>query len=316
MDFCEKGKLSFFNRRVVSFIMALIIALSSVNVYAFAEETPDEGTLPPVVLDDGGAGDEDDPPEDPSTPPEETATPDPTDVPSAPFEKTYTMDDGVRFVITAPAGVIIPGKEIFVEREKVEEELENAILKTLEIVKNDYTVIQHKMYLSSGASLNGEAKVRIEKLGLTDLQKSYPGSSISVFVLRCNLDEPVPADRIKKLQRDLDLENNLLQFFVTSLGLFDVVTVIRLPEPTATPEPTEEPTPEPTAEPTVEPTVEPTAEPAEAPTLTSTDAPAAPEASLADEGSSSLVMILLAVFGLAALGLAVALVVVLSKRKR
>ena len=90
------------------------------------------------------------------------------------------------------------------------------------------------------------------------------------------------------------------------------------PEPTEepTPEPTEEPTPEPTAEPTVEPTVEPTAEPAEAPTLTSTDAPAAPEAPPADEGSSSLVMILLAVFGLAALGLAVALVVVLSKRKR
>ncbi len=90
------------------------------------------------------------------------------------------------------------------------------------------------------------------------------------------------------------------------------------PAPTEepTPEPTEEPTPEPTAEPTVEPTVEPTAEPAEAPTLTSTDAPAAPEASPADEGSSSLVMILLAVFGLATLGLAVALVVVLSKRKR
>ena len=66
----------------------------------------------------------------------------------------------------------------------------------------------------------------------------------------------------------------------------------------------------------MEPTVEPTAEPAEAPTLTSTDAPAAPEASPADEGSSSLVMILLAVFGLATLGLAVALVVVLSKRKR
>ena len=235
MDFCKK--LVFFNRRAVAFMMAFILALSSVQVQVFAEGTLDEGPREPIVTDAGAPGNDEDPPK-------ASSTPDPTDPPSAPFQQTVTLDD-VRFVISAPAGVIIPGAEITVERKK-DEEAEKAVLKTLELERvNEWTLIRHKLYLFSGASLNGQASVKIEKLGFTDLQKEYPEASISVYVLRCSPDEPVPADRAKNLNRELNLEQNMVSFFVTSLGLYDVVTVIRQPEPTPTPEPTEEPTPTP-----------------------------------------------------------------------
>ena len=95
------------------------------------------------------------------------------------------------------------------------------------------------------------------------------------------------------------------------------------PPPTPTPEPTAEPTPEPTPELTPEPTAEPTLAPAAPATSAPTNAPvsavevsAAPTAEPAAAGQSPLITVLLAVFGLLALGIVAALAVVVIRRRR
>ena len=209
-------------------------------------------------------------------------------IPSAPFKQITVVDDFL-FTVYADEGVILPGLEITIER-KYDDEFKACVHKALGLENADeYTHIYHKIFSLADVSVSGEAQVRVNRLDFTDLLAQYPGAGIAVYVLRYFPEEAFLADRAQTMYRDVDVEQNQVEFTITRMGLYDVVAVITEPAPTPTPTPevTEEPNDEPSAEPTEETTEEPTEEPADEVTPETTeevptDSPAAPTDEISD----------------------------------
>ena len=80
------------------------------------------------------------------------------------------------------------------------------------------------------SELNKERCRRMEKLGLTGLQEEYPGSRVSVYVLR--YDETVQSlkEKVRSIPVIIQTERNTISFALQGPGLYDVVTVLQLPE--------------------------------------------------------------------------------------
>ena len=164
--------------------------------------------------------------------PEPTAvpTPEPTAVPTAeptpapvPFEQTETVE-GVRFTVTAEAGVFAAGARLTIQKDQ-SGGTTRAAEKALGVSSGKNTVVRHAAYSLTGPAMNGSAKVQIEKLDFTSLQNQYPGAEIKAFVVRCDT-----TGAAEKLQAKVNLGNNQAELSLPQLGVLDVVTVITLPE--------------------------------------------------------------------------------------
>ena len=199
-------------------------------------------------------------------------------IPSAPFHQTANVD-GVLFTIDAAEGVIVPGSEIVIELDSEENGssgMKSYAVRALGLENAGENVhVFHTVFRLYGAALSGSARVRMERVGFSALRNQYPDGAFSVFLVHR------ASDGASVMDPYIGFDQNAVEFSSSEMGEFDLVTVVRVPDPTPeptaepTPEPTEEPTPEPTEEPTPEPTAEPTPEPTADPTPEPTAEPTA-----------------------------------------
>lgn len=145
-----------------------------------------------------------------------------------PFEQTETVE-GVRITVTVRDGARTVDGNTFVAKVSAADFV-SAAEEALGIEQGDGRVIRHAVYRFSFAEMSGPGKVRMEKLGLTGLQEEYPGSRVSVYVLR--YDETVQSlkEKVRSIPVIIQAERNTISFALPEPGLYDVVTVAQLPE--------------------------------------------------------------------------------------
>ena len=145
-----------------------------------------------------------------------------------PFEQTETVE-GVRITVTVRDGARTADGNTFVAKVSAADFV-SAAEEVLGIEQGDGRVIRHAVYRFSFGEMSGPGKVRMEKLGLTGLQEEYPGSRVSVYVLR--YDETVQSlkEKVRSIPVIIQAERNTISFALPEPGLYDVVTVAQLPE--------------------------------------------------------------------------------------
>ena len=145
-----------------------------------------------------------------------------------PFEQTETVE-GVRITVTVRDGARTADGNTFVAKVSAADFV-SAAEEALGIEQGDGRVIRHAVYRFSFGEMSGPGKVRMEKLGLTGLQEEYPGSRVSVYVLR--YDETVQSlkEKVRSIPVIIQTERNTISFALQGPGLYDVVTVLQLPE--------------------------------------------------------------------------------------
>ena len=104
------------------------------------------------------------------------ATPTDLEEKAQPFEQTETAE-GVRITVTAEPGVFAADAVLSVVKAD-DAEAARAAEKALGAEAGETVIILHRMYRISGAEMSGNARITLEKLGLTDLQAQDPGSQV------------------------------------------------------------------------------------------------------------------------------------------
>lgn len=173
------------------------------------------------------------------------ATPTDLEEKAEPFEQTETAE-GVRITVTAEPGVFAADAVLSVVKAD-DAEAARAAEKALGAEAGDTVIILHRMYRISGAEMSGNARITLEKLGLTDLQAQYPDAEISAAVLR------IEADKAQKINAEISVSGNRAVFSTDRTGVYDLAVTVRLPEQE---EPAEEEQPEDGEQPAEEETVE------------------------------------------------------------
>ena len=153
--------------------------------------------------------------------------------PAVPFEQAVSLD-GVKITVTAAAGVLDADARLSISRTG-SSDFAGAAEAVLGLEAGDRIIIRHAVYSFSGAEMNGSAQVKLEKLGLSDLAAAYPDGALSVYVLRCDADARKAEDKARRVSADVKAERNSVSFTLTAPGMYDVVTVVRLPEQAAEP---------------------------------------------------------------------------------
>ena len=191
--------------------------------------------------------------------------------PAVPFGQTETVD-GVKITVSAEAGVFDADAKLNISKTG-NSDFTGAAETALGVRAGERTVISHSVYSISGAKMNGSAQAELENLKLTDLRRTYPEGRVTVYVLRYDENAQKAADRAVRVFEEANPDGNSISFDLSELGLYDVMTVTRLPEKTGTSggKSAEEAAGEPTGEPGEEPTEESTEEPAEELTENPTD---------------------------------------------
>ena len=191
--------------------------------------------------------------------------------PAVPFGQTETVD-GVKITVSAEAGIFDADAKLNISKTG-NGDFTGAAETALGIRAGERIIISHAVYGISGAEMNGSAQAKLENLKLTDLRRTYPEGRVTVYVLRYDENAQKAADRAVRVSEEENPDGNSISFDLSELGLYDVMTVTRLPEKTRTSggKSTEEAAGEPTGEPGEEPTEESTEEPAEELTENPTD---------------------------------------------
>ena len=212
-------------RKTGAAILCAVFLLSCL-VPAYAEETPatptdlaevTEAPEEETLFEDGDVSEEETPEE----------APEPDEEP--PFVQTLTAE-GVRITVTADPGVFSADAELTVELTE-DETFARAAEAALGVTPGSSGIVLHRIYLFSGAEMNGSARVTMERLGLKELQAKYPGAEISVFVLTGQ------GDRAQKTDADVNIARDSAAFLLASPGAVDLLTLVQRP---AEPEPEEE----------------------------------------------------------------------------
>ena len=148
-----------------------------------------------------------------------------------PFRMTETLD-GARITVTSDAGVFSADPILTATRVSDTEFVQTAEA-ALNTDQNRDVIAFHKVYCFSGARMNGNAQVRIDDPELSELQFHYPDSEICVFVMQFDENATVPRDRAVRIRADFNIGRNTVSFSISEMGLYDVIAVVRLPEPAA-----------------------------------------------------------------------------------
>ena len=162
---------------------------------------------------------------------EEPGTATPTDLTAKqePFRMTETLD-GARITVTADAGVF-PEDSTLTAARVSDAEFVQAAEAALNTDQNREVIAFHKVYRFSGARMKGNAQIRIDDPELSELQFRYPDSEICVFVMRFDENAEIPRDRAVRIRADVNIGRNTVSFSISEAGLYDVIAVVRLPEP-------------------------------------------------------------------------------------
>ncbi|WP_207649430.1 hypothetical protein, partial [Sarcina sp. DSM 11001] len=222
-------------RHVMAILLSLVLVLCSTGLTAFAEEIPaaNAGQAEEVFSDDGQqdtssevtdeeALSEDDPLTNGS---EDQDT---WDGPAVSFEQSEAVD-GVVVTVTADPGVFDADASLSIIKTD-SEDFRQASEAELAIEASDTLLIRHAIYSFSGAVMNGGARAELAYLDLSALQQQYPEGEISVAVLRYKDAEQQLQDRAETLSSEYDIYGDTVSFSMPAPGLFDAVTMIRLPE--------------------------------------------------------------------------------------
>ncbi|MBQ4289902.1 MAG: hypothetical protein II719_01785, partial [Clostridia bacterium] len=162
--------------------------------------------------------------------PEEPGETEAEDEEQAPFEQQETIE-GVLITVTADGDVIAEDARLQI-RTVNEPKFTAAAEETLEIQAGTTTIIHHTVYEFTGAEIRGVAKVKLEKLKLTDLKNAYPDGEFSVYVLRDKDNDREGAERADRIAASVQPDRDTVSFLITETGRYDLVTVVRLPEET------------------------------------------------------------------------------------
>ena len=183
--------------------------------------------------------------------------------PAVPFGQTETVD-GVKITVSAEAGVFDADAKLNISKTG-NGDFTGAAETALGIRAGERIIISHAVYGISGAEMNGSAQAKLENLKLTDLRRTYPEGRVTVYVLRYDENAQKATDRAVRVSEEENPDGNSISFDLSELGLYDVMTVTRLPEKTRTSgeKSTEEAAGEEPGEPGEEPVEESTEEPAE-----------------------------------------------------
>ena len=172
--------------------------------------------------------------------------------PETPFEQTETVD-GVKVTVSAAAGVIASDARMNISGGG-SGAFTGAAETVLGVEAGDSVIVRHAVFSFTGAEMKGEARVRMRGLGLNSLRDAYPDGEISVYVLRY-IGESSRAEEIaRRVSADADIGGDSVSFMLSEPGMYDVVTVVRLPEKAVEPageeqgEPVEEEQGEPASE--------------------------------------------------------------------
>ena len=159
----------------------------------------------------------------------------------SPFSQTYTVA-GREIGVTAEAGVFPHDAALQVDG------IENAgIAKAAEgamgISMNDTTLIRHALYSFSGTEMSGTALVKMAPVGYAALREQYPDAEIAPYIISWDSD----VQEARMILADFDAEKDQAEFAIDSLTVYDLVTVIQLPEQESAERTSEEEIPEPVA---------------------------------------------------------------------
>ena len=164
----------------------------------------------------------------PSLAEETPATPTDLAGKTEPFEQTETVE-GVRITVTVRKGARTDGENACVAKAAGTEFIP-AAEEVLSIGQDASRIIRHAVYRFSFREMGGPGKVKMEMLGLTGLKKEYPGSRISVYVLRYDEKARSLKEKVRSIPVIIQTERDTISFSLSEPGLYDVVTVIQLPE--------------------------------------------------------------------------------------
>ena len=164
-------------RKTGAAILCAVFLLSCL-VPAYAEETPatptdlaevTEAPEEETLFEEGDVSEEETPEE----------APEPDEEP--PFVQTLTAE-GVRITVTADPGVFSADAELTVELTE-DETFARAAEAVLGVTPGSSGIVLHRIYLFSGAEMNGSARVTMERLGLKELQAKNPGAEITLYAV-------------------------------------------------------------------------------------------------------------------------------------
>ncbi len=168
----------------------------------------------------------------------EKGTATPTDLAGIPFEWTETIDD-VKITVTVKDGAETQDDEpVVIKANNAEFAL--AAETVLGIEQDNSTVVRHMLYSITLREMGGSGKIKLERIGLTGLQEQYPDGTISVHVLQYNGSAQSLREKARVIPAIIKTEQNTVIFSLTAPGLYDVVTVMRLPAKTVSAEETSE----------------------------------------------------------------------------
>ena len=200
-------------RRLTALMMCFMLFAGRIPVPAMGEDPAAD----PVEFS-GTAG------ESVVTPTDLTEEPD-----SSPYEQTVILN-GARLTITADGGVIAEGEALTVETAN-EEAFAQAAEAASGIEPGDPRIVRHTQYRISGAEINGSANVRIEGIGLKELNEQYPDAEITINVYRYEEGEEKPEDRAGRVDSETDTGRDAVTFSIGSTGLYDVMILVLPLEP-------------------------------------------------------------------------------------
>ena len=146
--------------------------------------------------------------------------------PEEPFEQSETVN-GVKVTVTAAAGVFAREANITAGGGDA---FTRAAESVLGIEAGEGVIIRHMVYSFAGSGMNGEARVKMERLGLSEYRNAHPGSEVSVYVLRYNAGTRRTEEMARRVSADTDVGGDRVSFMLTEPGMYDVLIVVRLPE--------------------------------------------------------------------------------------